>query len=124
MNMKALPKIELHLHLDCSLSFDIVSHLAPAVRREEYDTDYVGPSRCANLAEFLARAPKGFSLMQSVYALKAVTADLFEQLQDRWCHLCRDPVPSAAACPARIKSGTSGGSGRSGDGSDDRANGR
>lgn len=81
MNLKGLPKVELHLHLDCSLSYGVVSRLAPEVTREEYDRDYVAPSPCANLAEFLTRAPKGFALMQSADALEAVTVDLFEQLQ-------------------------------------------
>ena len=32
---RSLPKIELHLHLDCSLSYRAVSTLAPAVTYEE-----------------------------------------------------------------------------------------
>src|SRR5579862_3359288 len=82
MNLQTLPKIELHLHLDCSLSFRAVSRLAPSVTREEYERDYVAPGRCANLAEFLSRAPKGFLLMQSEDSLRHVTEDLFEQLID------------------------------------------
>lgn len=80
MDLKRLPKIELHLHLDCSLSYKVVAGLAPHVTREEYLRDYVAPARCTNLADFLARAPKGFRLMQSEAALRAVTEDLFEQL--------------------------------------------
>ena len=82
MDLKRLPKVELHLHLDCSLSYKVVSRLAPSVRREEYLRDYVAPARCTNLADFLARAPKGFRLMQSEDALRAVTEDVFEQLAD------------------------------------------
>lgn len=78
--MRLFPKVELHLHLDCSLSYKAVAGLAPEVTREEYLRDYVAPSRCTNLADFLARAPKGFRLMQTEEALRAVTADLFEQL--------------------------------------------
>jgi adenosine deaminase len=73
--------VELHLHLDCSLSFGIVSRLAPGVTRDEYFRDYVAPARCTNLADFLKRAPKGFLLMQDEAALKLVTEDLFQQLQ-------------------------------------------
>ena len=82
MDLKRLPKVELHLHLDCSLSYKAVARLAPAVTREEYLRDYVAPARCTNLADFLARAPKGFRLMQSEAALRAVTEDVFEQLVD------------------------------------------
>ena len=82
MDLKRLPKIELHLHLDCSLSYKAVARLDASVSREEYCRDYVAPARCTNLADFLARAPKGFKLMQSEAALRAVTEDLFEQLVD------------------------------------------
>lgn len=80
MDLKRLPKVELHLHLDCSLSYKAVARLAPSVSREEYLRDYIAPVRCTNLADFLARAPKGFRLMQSEAALRAVTEDVFEQL--------------------------------------------
>jgi adenosine deaminase len=80
-NVQDLPKIELHLHLDCSLSYEVVHALAPEVTREEYDRDYIAPARCSNLAEFLACAPKGFRLMQTESSLRLVTEDLFRQLQ-------------------------------------------
>lgn len=78
--MTRLPKVELHLHLDCSLSYGAVSRLAPGVTRDEYFRDYVAPARCTNLADFLSRAPKGFLLMQDETALTLVTEDLFQQL--------------------------------------------
>src|SRR5271169_1839610 len=80
MNVRSLPKIELHLHLDCSLSYQAVSALAPSVTREEYQRDYIAPARCANLADFLSRAPKGFRLMQTEDSLRLVTEDVFRQL--------------------------------------------
>lgn len=81
MDLHKLPKIELHLHLDCSLSYQAVHALAPHVTEAEYARDFVAPARCTNLADFLSRAPKGFLLMQSEAALELVVADLFEQLQ-------------------------------------------
>jgi adenosine deaminase len=80
MELRSLPKIELHLHLDCSLSYRAVSALAPSVTREEYQRDYIAPARCSNLADFLSRAPKGFQLMQTEDSLRLVTEDLFQQL--------------------------------------------
>ena len=82
MNLRLLPKIELHLHLDCSLSYEAVSSLVPSVTQEEYRRDYVAPARCTNLADFLSRAPKGFQLMQTEDALRLVTEDLFQQLAE------------------------------------------
>src|SRR5579863_5709190 len=80
MDLKSLPKVELHFHIDCSLSFDVVSRLAPSVSRAEYDRDYVAPARCTNLADFLTRAPKGFLLMQTEEALDLVAEDVIQQL--------------------------------------------
>jgi adenosine deaminase len=77
----ALPKIELHLHLDCSLSYPAVARLAPGVTCEEYLSEYVAPARCTNLADFLARSPKGVGLMQEEEALRLVTEDVFRQLR-------------------------------------------
>jgi adenosine deaminase len=82
MDFRALPKIELHLHLDCSLSYQAVSLLDSTVSHEDYQREYVAPVRCTNLADFLSRAPMGFRLMQTEEALRVVTEDIFRQLLD------------------------------------------
>jgi len=76
-----LPKVELHLHLDCSLSFDVVSRLAPEVSLDRYRATFIAPPKCTNLADFLERADSGFKLMQTERQLRLVTDDLFEQLR-------------------------------------------
>jgi len=82
--MPQMPKVELHLHLDCSLSYQAVSRLVPSISRREFDAEFIAPPQCTSLADFLTRAPRGFQLMQSEDALRLVTEDLFEQLsQDR-----------------------------------------
>ncbi len=78
--MEHLPKIELHLHLDCSLSYCVVSHLDPSITREQFEREFIAPPRCTSLADFLTRAPRGFQLMQDEAALRLVVEDLFEQL--------------------------------------------
>jgi adenosine deaminase len=78
--MQRLPKIELHLHLDCSLGYSVVSRLDPSITRNQYDLEFIAPPRCSSLADFLTRAPRGFQLMQSEKALRLVVEDLFEQL--------------------------------------------
>jgi len=75
-----IPKVELHLHLDCSLSYAAVSRLDESVSLEEYQREFIAPPRCTNLADFLTRAPRGFKLMQDEAALALVVEDLFEQL--------------------------------------------
>ena len=81
MNYKALPKIELHLHLDCSLSYDVVKKIKPGVTPQEYASNYVAPSKCTNLVEYLARAGASISIMQTKEELELVTLDLFDQLK-------------------------------------------
>jgi adenosine deaminase len=78
--MAFLPKVELHLHLDCSLSYAVVSRLAPSISRDEFEAEFIAPPQCASLADFLTRAPRGFQLMQTEEALRLVTQDVFQQL--------------------------------------------
>ena len=78
--MRELPKTELHLHLDCSLSYAVARELDPALTPEGYRRRFIAPPKCGTLAEFLETAPSGFRLMQSEHALRAVVRDLFGQL--------------------------------------------
>lgn len=78
--MSVLSKVELHLHLDCSLSYEAVARLDASVTRAEYEMEFVAPPVCSSLADFLTRAPRGFQLMQTEDALELVVEDLFEQL--------------------------------------------
>src|SRR2546422_10641952 len=80
MDIQTLPKVELHLHLDCSLSYQIVSRIDPTVTRAKYEDEFIAPAKCTNLADLLTRAPKGFGLMQTEKQLRLVIADLFDQL--------------------------------------------
>ncbi len=79
-NKGKMRKVELHLHLDCSLSYRVVAGLDPSITRAQFDAEFVAPPVCASLADFLTRAPRGFQLMQSEEALRLVVEDLFEQL--------------------------------------------
>ncbi len=78
--LHTLPKVELHLHLDCSLSYDVVKKIDPSVTKQEYFQDYLAPSKCTNLADFLTRAKKGIALMQTNEQIRLVVQDLFKQL--------------------------------------------
>jgi adenosine deaminase len=77
----ALPKIELHLHLDCSMSYRAICQLVPGLTLDEYYRDYVAPERCTDLAHFLDCSRKGVLLLQDESALKLVVEDIFEQFQ-------------------------------------------
>ena len=80
-NYQSLPKIELHLHLDCSLSYKVVQKINPFVSLEEYQHSFIAPSKCTDLVDYLSRAVKGFELMQTKEQLQWVTLDLLEQLK-------------------------------------------
>lgn len=78
--MKHLPKVELHLHLDCSLSYEVVRKIDPSISREEYDREFVAPPKCLDLGDYISRAVRGFKLMQTREQLRWVVQDLFQQL--------------------------------------------
>ena len=82
MNLQLLPKIELHLHLDCCLSYNVVQQLAPHISYEEYRESFIAPPKCTDLADYISRAVKGFELMQTPEQLHMVTLDLFNQLKE------------------------------------------
>ena len=81
MNPHVYPKVELHLHLDCSLSYNVVHRIDSSVTRDRYLRDFVAPTKCMNLADFLTRAPRAIALMQTAERLHWVVDDLFEQLR-------------------------------------------
>jgi adenosine deaminase len=81
MDFSRLPKVELHLHLDGSLSFTAVSRLDPTLALPDYQRDFILPTKCRDIAEFFACAPRGSTLMQTKEQLRLVTFDVFEQLQ-------------------------------------------
>ena len=77
----SLPKIELHLHLDCSLSFDVVKQLRPGLSEMEYRQTFIAPEKCNDLADCLKRTPGVKELLQTEEALGLIVKDLFVQLQ-------------------------------------------
>ncbi|MBC6462051.1 adenosine deaminase [Actinomadura sp. HBU206391] len=80
MDLKALPKLELHSHLDCGLSHDAVRRIDPAISREDYDRDFVAPAKCASLADYLSYTLNYRAVLQTERALRIAVADAFAQL--------------------------------------------
>lgn len=81
INFSNLPKIELHLHLDCSLSYNVVKTLDPSISENQYREQFVATINCRNLIEYIEKAGRAIELMQTDEALRLVTLDLFDQLQ-------------------------------------------
>lgn len=76
----ALPKVELHLHLDCSMSYAVAKKIKPSLTEADFQRDFIAPDKCRNLADYLKRANQQLALMQTAEQLRLVTLDLFEQL--------------------------------------------
>lgn len=77
----ALPKVELHLHLDCCLSFEAVSNLRPGITPEQFRKDFIAPPKCKDLADFLKVIDSSLELLQTEYSLQLAVDDLFRQLR-------------------------------------------
>lgn len=77
----SLPRIELHLHLDCSVDYDGIRRLQPSITPDQYRRDFVLPSSCPDLASFLAQVPNLLRLLQTRDSLRVMVENVFEQLQ-------------------------------------------
>lgn len=81
MDFTGLPKIELHLHLDCSLSFAVARQLDPDLDEATFRRHFIAPAKCSNLAEYLQYVKAALNLLQTEKALRLATADLLAQLR-------------------------------------------
>lgn len=82
IDYSVLPKVELHLHLDCCLSFEVVQKIDPTISYKTYRESFIAPPKCHDLADYITRAVSGCNLMQTSEQLRLVTLDLFEQLKN------------------------------------------
>lgn len=77
-----LPKVELHLHLDCSMSFQSVSALVPEMTPDRYRAEFLAPQKCVNLVDYFRYLAAPLALLQTGYALQIATVDLLRQLAE------------------------------------------
>lgn len=77
---RAFPKVELHVHIDCSLSYRLVRMLDDTVRLKDWRDRFVGPVQCKDLAEFLDCIEPALALMQTEDAIRLAVEDLIDQL--------------------------------------------
>ncbi|MBX2817181.1 MAG: adenosine deaminase [Saprospiraceae bacterium] len=78
--LEKMPKVELHLHLDCSLSYPLVQQFAPGITQADYLERFVAPPKCHDLADYISRASMQLQLMQTKSALRLSVLDIFQQL--------------------------------------------
>lgn len=78
--LRALPKIELHLHLDCSMSFASVSALVPDMTEARYRAEFLAPAKCHDLVDYFRYLAAPLALLQTADGLRIATIDLLRQL--------------------------------------------
>lgn len=79
-NFILIPKIELHVHLDCSLSYSFVNTYRKDLSDEAYRRQFIGPSKFRNLAHFLQFTHQQIELMQTEQQLREALRDVVKQL--------------------------------------------
>jgi adenosine deaminase len=77
-----LPKVELHLHLDCSMSFESIGALVPDMTLARYSAEFLAPKKCVNLVDYFRYLAAPLALLQTEHALRITTIDLLRQLAD------------------------------------------
>ena len=77
-SFKELPKIELHLHLDCSLSFDVVKQIDSNITLKDYKKLFQASPNCTSLKDYISCADRAIELMQTKENLELIVEDLFK----------------------------------------------
>ena len=81
MDIKKLPKIELHLHLDGSISIDTASQILNK-SKETLKNEMVAKEKCLDLNEYLTKFSLPVSIMQTKEQLLSISKDLIKQLKN------------------------------------------
>lgn len=79
--IKSIPKVELHLHLDGSVSLDIASKLS-GLSINEVRNEMIADDKCENLSEYLTKFDLPISVMQSRENLIEISRNLVDYLEE------------------------------------------
>jgi len=77
-----LPKVELHLHLDGSVSLEIASKLS-GMSIDEVKKEMIAKDKCVDLGEYLTKFSFPISLMQTKENLELIAKDLVDNLANQ-----------------------------------------
>jgi adenosine deaminase len=79
---RALPKVELHLHLDCSLSLQAVQRLVPGMTEARYRAEFLAPRKCRSLVDYFRYLAAPLALLHTREGLRVAAIDLMRQLAE------------------------------------------
>lgn len=77
---KKFPKVELHVHLDCCLSFDALKKISPEISLSTYKEKFIGTGS-NSLKDYIKCADIALEYMQTKQQLEIVVEDLFNQFK-------------------------------------------
>ena len=75
-----LTKVELHVHLDCCLSYNALKRINPEISFEAFQKQFIGTS-CSCLKDYIKCADNALEYMQTKEQLEIVVEDLFDQFK-------------------------------------------
>lgn len=79
-DVRNIPKIELHVHLDTCISYHCARMLMPSLNLRMFRTKFIAPEKCHDLGDFLSRITPQLDLLQTTCALRQAVDDIFDQL--------------------------------------------
>ena len=82
ISFKELPKIELHAHLDTSLSFYNVKGILDDITEVQYQSEYVAPPVCRDLTDFLRYPASSIALLQTRDHLNKALRQLIREMRE------------------------------------------
>lgn len=74
------PKIELHVHLDCSLTRSALHRLGEPIGEADFRRIYTAPERCSTLLAYLMAIEPSCAVLQTAPALRIATEELIRAL--------------------------------------------
>ncbi|QAV24585.1 adenosine deaminase [Proteus hauseri] len=80
-NPTILPKVELHVHLDTSLSYFYVKQIYPDMDLAEFNRTFVATEQCFDLGDFLSKITPQIDILQTKTAITLAVNDLFHQIK-------------------------------------------
>ena len=79
-NFNSLPKVELHVHLDCCLSYKALKKINPKISYDDFQTQFIGTS-CSCLKDYIKCADRALEYMQTKEELDIIVEDVFDQFK-------------------------------------------